>query len=62
MLQSDYILKLYHKMGIVFHGSGLIKGVSCRAVNSRQRAFKVLTRKNVLFLKSLGLRVKLGGK
>lgn len=49
-------------MGIVFHGSGYIKHPPCRAVISRQRALKALTRQNIQYLKSLGLRVNPGGK
>lgn len=50
-------------MGIVYNskvGKGYINSLPCRQTVSRHRAFKVLTRRNIQFLRSLGLKVVLG--
>lgn len=59
-------------MGIIFHGKGLHNATfhsqsyknrtPCAPSISRQRASKALTRQNIQFLKSLGLRIAFGGK
>lgn len=50
-------------MGIVFYkiGGGYKKESTCRQPISRQRVLKTLTRRNIQFLRSLGLRV-VGGR
>lgn len=59
-------------MGIVYYGSSFKKSVynkgryknssTCNSLSSRQPAPRALTRQNIQFLKSLGLRTVVGGK